>query len=112
MFFDSAVEIALIVAGLLVAATAFRARVAKTTADAQETAIHALQDAVRSLEHKLISQEERHRQEISERDLRITALEAEVVALKKNVGVEALKEIKDHVDQAADTIVAALRENS
>lgn len=105
-----AVEIAVIAAACLVAAFAFRARVAQTRADAQTKAIEALSDAVDGLEHKLRVQEQHYKLEIAQRDKRIAALEAQVAQLQLHVGEQALIDIKDHVDMAADRIVLALQE--
>lgn len=105
-----AVEIAVIAAACLVAAFAFRARVAQTTASAQTKAIEALSDAIDGLEHKLRVQEQQHKIEIAERDKRIAALEAQVAQLQLHVGEQALIDIKDHIDNAADRIVLTLQE--
>lgn len=105
-----AVQLAVIAGAVIVAAFAFRARVAKATHEAQHTAIEALSDAIDGLEHKLRVQEQRHKLEIAERDKRIAALEAQVAQLQLHVGEQALIDIKDHVDMAADRIVLALRE--
>ena len=111
MKFELAAQVTVIIVACLVGAVAFRARIAKATSDAQHTAIDALQDAIAGLEHKLRIQEERHQSEIAVRDRRISALEAEMAAIKLNVGIEALIEIKEHVDTAADRIVQALQED-
>lgn len=105
------IQIAAIAGAVIVSAVAFRARVASTTQDAQHTAIEAMQDAIAGLEHKLRIQEQRHKLEIAERDKRIAALEAQVAQLQLHVGEQALIDIKDHVDMAADRIVMALRED-
>ena len=101
-------QIVVVLVALAASAFSFRSRINTNITDAQDKSVHALQDAVQALEIKVRHQQEEHLAELIARDARIEALENEVKALREFVGPVALSELKDHVDNAAKTIVDAL----